>query len=206
MSRCLAWHQLQKFLDDAARSHVRSSTLDRARACYACMLNRSCRIAQYVKYMAVMQVPKTALKTPFQQGTVQDVAKKMLQLSRDGLARRGKHEETFLDPLQEIVDVCSPRNTAPSLPVMSWMFTLECLCSCFPEKLCSFVCVTIQLCCDNGYWQTLCAWCRVAKQMQSDGWTSITTSGTKAWIQYTLRNSPTELEGVKQCKNGRMSY
>lgn len=56
--------------------------------------------------MVLMQVPKTALKTPFQQGTVQDVAKKMLQLSRDGLARRGKHEEPFLDPLQEIADVC----------------------------------------------------------------------------------------------------
>ena len=52
-------------------------------------------------------MPKTALKTPFRQGTLQDVAKKMLQLSRDGLARRGKHEEPFLEPLQEIADVCT---------------------------------------------------------------------------------------------------
>lgn len=50
------------------------------------------------------QVPKTALKTPFKEGTVQDLAKKMLQMSRDGLARRGKQEESFLDPLQEIAD------------------------------------------------------------------------------------------------------
>lgn len=64
--------------------------------------------------VVLMQVPKTALKTPFQQGTVQDVAKKMLQLSRDGLARRGKHEETFLDPLQEIADVCLLRTAALS--------------------------------------------------------------------------------------------
>lgn len=54
----------------------------------------------------VVQVPKTALKTPFRQGTLQDVAKKMLQLSTDGLARRGKHEEPFLEPLQEIANVC----------------------------------------------------------------------------------------------------
>lgn len=65
--------------------------------------------------MVLLQVPKTALKTPFQQGTVQDVAKKMLQLSRDGLARRGKHEEPFLDPLQEIADVCLPRHLDLSL-------------------------------------------------------------------------------------------
>lgn len=67
-----------------------------------------CRLEQCVDCVVVMQVPKTALKTPFQEGTVQDVAKKMLQLSRDGLARRGKHEEPFLDPLQEIADVCLP--------------------------------------------------------------------------------------------------
>ena len=38
-------------------------------------------------------VPKLALKTPVRQGTVQDFAKSMLHLSRDGLRRRGNHEE-----------------------------------------------------------------------------------------------------------------
>ena len=57
------------------------------------------------KQVLLLQVPKTALKTPFKEGTVQDLAKRMLQMSRDGLARRGKHEESFLDPLQEIADV-----------------------------------------------------------------------------------------------------
>ena len=52
-----------------------------------------------------MQVPRTALKTPFRQGTVQDLAKKMLQLSKNGLSRRGNHEEPFLEPLQEIAEV-----------------------------------------------------------------------------------------------------
>lgn len=52
-----------------------------------------------------VQVPKTALKTPFRQGTVQDLAKKMLQLSKNGLSRRGNHEEPFLEPLQEIAEV-----------------------------------------------------------------------------------------------------
>ncbi|KAL0020296.1 hypothetical protein WJX77_003532 [Trebouxia sp. C0004] len=50
------------------------------------------------------QVPKTALKTPFRQGTVQDLAKKILQLSKNGLSRRGNHEEPFLEPLQEIAE------------------------------------------------------------------------------------------------------
>ena len=67
----------------------------------------------------LMQVPKTALKTLFQQGTVQDVAKRMLQLSRDGLARRGKHEEPFLDPLQEIADVWLPVTTTPGCCMLS---------------------------------------------------------------------------------------
>ena len=78
---------------------------------------------------ALMQVPKTALKTPFQQGTVQDVAKKMLQLSRDGLARRGKHEEGFLDPLHEIADVRIPPVTA--LPFV----TSYCVCPDFDPPM-----------------------------------------------------------------------
>ena len=53
----------------------------------------------------LVQVPKTALKTPFRQGTVQDLAKNMLQLSKNGLSRRGNHEEPFLEPLQEIAEV-----------------------------------------------------------------------------------------------------
>lgn len=53
----------------------------------------------------LVQVPKTALKTPFRQGTVQDLAKTMLQLSKNGLSRRGNHEEPFLEPLQEIAEV-----------------------------------------------------------------------------------------------------
>lgn len=50
------------------------------------------------------QVPMHALKTPFKEGTVLDLAKRMVQLSREGLQRRGKSEESFLVPLQEIVD------------------------------------------------------------------------------------------------------
>lgn len=55
--------------------------------------------------MVGVQVPMHALKTPFKDGTVLDLAKRMVQLSREGLQRRGKSEESFLVPLQEIVDV-----------------------------------------------------------------------------------------------------
>ncbi len=68
---------------------------------FSCENSFSC----FILCLSVLQVPKTALQTPFKQGTVQDLAKRMLQLSRDGLARRGNHEEPFLEPLQEIADV-----------------------------------------------------------------------------------------------------
>ena len=41
-------------------------------------------------------VPKLALKTPFRQGTVQDLAKVMLRLSKDGLRRRGIMQRIIL--------------------------------------------------------------------------------------------------------------
>ena len=55
-------------------------------------------------------VPKTALKTPFRDGTVQDLAKKVLAWSRDGLQRRqrlssaGEDETHYLRPLDLIVE------------------------------------------------------------------------------------------------------
>ena len=51
------------------------------------------------------EVPRTALKTPFRGGTLQDLAKDVLEISKQGLARRGKMDETgkdetmFLNPL-----------------------------------------------------------------------------------------------------------
>ena len=52
-----------------------------------------------------LQVPRLALKTPFRGGTVQDLAIRMVQLSREGLQRRRKAEENFLAPLMEIAEV-----------------------------------------------------------------------------------------------------
>lgn len=53
------------------------------------------------------EVPKTALKTPFRNGTVQDIAKQVVHIARDGLTRRGQmngmqDESMFLDTLTEI--------------------------------------------------------------------------------------------------------
>jgi glutamate--cysteine ligase len=53
-------------------------------------------------------VPRTALKTPFRSGTVQDLAQDVLAMAKDGLARRARpdgnsRDETgFLDPLLEM--------------------------------------------------------------------------------------------------------
>lgn len=55
-------------------------------------------------------VPKTALQTPFRDGTVQDLALEALRISRDGLNRRsvlsadGADESGFLEPLQRIAE------------------------------------------------------------------------------------------------------
>ena len=55
-------------------------------------------------------VPKQALHLPFRGGTVLDLARRALEISRDGLRRRaarnadGQDETLFLDVLQEIVD------------------------------------------------------------------------------------------------------
>lgn len=53
-------------------------------------------------------VPKTALKTPFRNGTVQDIAKQMVDISRQGLTARnmqdgnGDNEAHFIDNIAEI--------------------------------------------------------------------------------------------------------
>lgn len=55
-------------------------------------------------------VPRLGLKTPFRGGTVQDLARKVLEIARHGLARRarlggmGETEEHFLDPLIETAE------------------------------------------------------------------------------------------------------
>ena len=54
-------------------------------------------------------VPRLAFKTPFRGGTVLDLAKKMLEISAEGLRRRaaedssGMNEEGFLVPLRDLV-------------------------------------------------------------------------------------------------------
>jgi glutamate--cysteine ligase len=46
------------------------------------------------------ETPKTALKTKFRQGTVQDLALRALAISSHGLIRRGLLESGFLEPLE----------------------------------------------------------------------------------------------------------
>ncbi|MCF8473159.1 MAG: glutamate--cysteine ligase [Emcibacter sp.] len=57
-----------------------------------------------------MNVPRSALSVPFKNGTVLDVARDMIELSKEGLKRRGKinstgeDERIFLNPLVNIAD------------------------------------------------------------------------------------------------------
>ena len=50
------------------------------------------------------EVPKTALRTPFRDGTVKDLAQEVLRISKGGLQRRGRHEEKFLQELEMIAN------------------------------------------------------------------------------------------------------
>lgn len=45
-----------------------------------------------------------ALKAPFREGTVQDLAKKVLALSRQGLDARDLQEAKYLQPLEAIAE------------------------------------------------------------------------------------------------------
>ena len=56
-------------------------------------------------------VPRLALKAPFRNGTVRDLARRMVEIARAGLRARARYnrmgdadETVFLNPLQEIVD------------------------------------------------------------------------------------------------------
>jgi glutamate--cysteine ligase len=56
------------------------------------------------------EVPRLGLETPFRGGTVKDVARRVVALSREGLERRarrdsaGEDESQFLDTLAEIAE------------------------------------------------------------------------------------------------------
>ena len=50
------------------------------------------------------QAPRTALQTAFRGGKLQAVAQQVVLLAREGLQRRGKGEEKYLQPLEEIAD------------------------------------------------------------------------------------------------------
>lgn len=56
------------------------------------------------------QVCKQGLRTPFKDGTVLDIAKKVVACSQGGLSRRGFEEVAFLDKLQDVID----RGQSPS--------------------------------------------------------------------------------------------
>lgn len=60
-----------------------------------------------------VQIPKHGLRTPFRGGTALDVAKRILEISRGGLERRGMDETGFLKKLEAIVN--SGENQADQL-------------------------------------------------------------------------------------------
>ena len=51
------------------------------------------------------EVPRTAIHTPFRNGTVADIARRMVELATAGLYGRGKGEEKYLAPLDETLEL-----------------------------------------------------------------------------------------------------
>ncbi|PRW21064.1 glutamate--cysteine chloroplastic isoform A [Chlorella sorokiniana] len=50
------------------------------------------------------EVPRSGLRTPFRGGTMQDLAQRVLEISRGGLERRGKQETKYLKELEVIAE------------------------------------------------------------------------------------------------------
>jgi glutamate--cysteine ligase len=50
------------------------------------------------------EVPRLGLKTPYRNGTLQDLAKDVLKISREGLQRRGREEGKYLNELDIIAE------------------------------------------------------------------------------------------------------
>ncbi|RYE09400.1 MAG: glutamate--cysteine ligase [Hyphomicrobiales bacterium] len=51
------------------------------------------------------KIPETAIHTPFRDGTVADIARRIVDLAASGLYGRGRGEEAFLAPLIETLDL-----------------------------------------------------------------------------------------------------
>lgn len=64
----------------------------------AIMTNMTAEEREYLR----SEVPRSALQTPFRDGTIQDLAIEVLKIARGGLERRGRQEEKFLNELDMI--------------------------------------------------------------------------------------------------------
>ena len=64
----------------------------------------SSQLVHMQQIVPVPQVPKAALQMAFCGGKLQTIAKRVVQLSLDGLQRRGLGEEQYLEPLLEIAE------------------------------------------------------------------------------------------------------
>jgi glutamate--cysteine ligase len=87
---------------DAAWEHVRFWTAEERAACYR-------------------DAPRTGLHTPIPGGTLHQLARSIVDIATHGLKRRGFSEETFLDPLRQILD--TGRSQAEELLILyqsSW--------------------------------------------------------------------------------------
>jgi glutamate--cysteine ligase len=48
------------------------------------------------------QAPRLGLQVPFRGGLLKDVAQDVVKLAKEGLVRRGRNEEVFLAPIEEV--------------------------------------------------------------------------------------------------------
>ncbi len=74
---------------------------DRDSCCLACEMVRDVTRSDLDRLMA--EVPSRALAATMETGKVLDLARELLVLSREGLVRQGSGEESFLEPLEELV-------------------------------------------------------------------------------------------------------
>ncbi|KAG0614520.1 hypothetical protein M758_6G183700 [Ceratodon purpureus] len=56
------------------------------------------------RQMLRMEAPRLGLQVPFRGGLLKDVAQAVVKLAKEGLVRRGRNEEVFLAPVEEVAN------------------------------------------------------------------------------------------------------
>lgn len=100
------------------------------------ILHKVDRLQLFYAVCVCMQAPRIGLQVPFRGGLLKDVAQKVVKLAREGLIRRGRNEERFLAPIEEVAS------------------------SGIHSSKHKYKCIMDKFCCEMEHWVWVCCTCR----------------------------------------------